>query len=94
MVYRKMVETVDLEGIDELKEELRDRFGKLPQEVFKLLKVLELKLKARESGIAYIGVDKDRIHIRLRSEESFTYQLQENTELLDAVEKLIDECEK
>ena len=93
MIYKKMGEIVDLNAANQLKEELHDRFGRLPQGVFGLLKVMELKVKAREVGIGYIGVDTNKIHIRLKSGQSLAYSLSpvsSDGEILDAVEKAID----
>ncbi len=90
-IYRKMAETVDSKGVDELKDELADRFGVLPKSAARILKWLRLKVKARESGIAYIGLNGSRLDIRFRDGKSSVYSLPETTgdvELLDVIEAL------
>lgn len=91
-IYSKMAETVDSRGVDELKDELADRFGVLPGSAARILKWLRLKVRARESGIAYIGLNGSRLDIRFRYGKSSVYSLPETTgdvELLDAIEKTV-----
>jgi len=45
-VYHRLVNLSDATQVESLKEELRDRFGKLPAEVIRFLKVIELKIIA------------------------------------------------
>ena len=58
IIYRRLVDTRDLEKIYEIKEELIDRFGELPREVINLLRYLEIKILAKELKIQEI-VQKD-----------------------------------
>ena len=93
-IYRKMAAITDMESLRELREELCDRYGTLPPTVMKLLKALELKAKAQESGISYLGVDGNNVRIRFRDrEESSTYRLTSvgnDREMLDEIGKVID----
>ncbi len=43
-LYKRIGEITDNEGIADMREELTDRFGKLPEEVDNLLKTVEIKL--------------------------------------------------
>ncbi len=49
-VYQRMMALRDLEQVDDMREELRDRFGPPPKAVEGLLYVVSLKMKAREAG--------------------------------------------
>ena len=58
IIYRRLVDTRDLEKLYEIKDELIDRFGELPEEVINLLRYLEIKILAKELKIQEI-VQKD-----------------------------------
>jgi transcription-repair coupling factor (superfamily II helicase) len=53
-IYRKLAQVSDATSARDLKNELRDRFGPLPDPVELLLKVADLKILAREKGISII----------------------------------------
>ncbi|MEG0645426.1 MAG: TRCF domain-containing protein, partial [Cetobacterium sp.] len=58
IIYRRLVDTRDLEKLSEIKVELIDRFGELPKEVVSLLRYLEIKILAKDLKIEEI-VEKD-----------------------------------
>lgn len=58
IIYRRLVDTRDLEKLSEIKAELIDRFGELPKEVVSLLRYLEIKILAKDLKIEEI-VEKD-----------------------------------
>jgi len=60
-MYRRLAETLDLEGVNEVKEELRDRFGPLPLSVENLVEVVTLKIQATRLGLKSITEEKRRI---------------------------------
>lgn len=60
-IYRKLAQISDQTGLRELKQELRDRFGPLPDEVELLLKVSELKLLAMERDFSAIETQGDKL---------------------------------
>jgi transcription-repair coupling factor (superfamily II helicase) len=60
-IYRKLAQISDQTGLRELKQELRDRFGPLPDEVELLLKVSELKLLAMERDFSVIETQGDKL---------------------------------
>lgn len=74
-VYRKLSKVVDEDGLQEAREEIRDRFGAIPEELERLLQVVRIRFLARRHGIVYLGhgegavvarwVDRERIE-RLR----------------------------
>ena len=60
-------------------EELADRFGVLTESATRVLKWLQLKVRARESGIAYVGLNNGKLNIGLRYGKSSVCSLPETT---------------
>ena len=54
IIYRRLIDIKKIEQIEEIQEELRDRFGKIPNETLNLLKFLELKLLAKKFKVVEI----------------------------------------
>ena len=67
-IYRKLAQISDQTGLRELKQELRDRFGPLPDEVELLLKVSELKLLAMERDFTVIETQGDKLMLTRNSD--------------------------
>jgi transcription-repair coupling factor (superfamily II helicase) len=63
-LYRRLAELTDAEEIAELEEELRDRFGSLPQTAENLIYQLRLKVLARDAHIPTIVVESGQIALR------------------------------
>jgi transcription-repair coupling factor (superfamily II helicase) len=64
-VYQKLVNATSLEQITQLRAELRDRFGPLPEPADQLLLWLELKVLALQAGVPSIATGEDEITVRL-----------------------------
>ena len=62
-IYRRLAEAQDIESISEIKTELLDRFGAIPQATEELMKVANLRLFARSLGITDISISGK--HLRL-----------------------------
>ncbi len=60
-IYRKLAEISDKAGVQNLEQELRDRFGPVPASLSLLLQVAELKTMAGERGITLIEVKEDKL---------------------------------
>ncbi|MBN1594192.1 MAG: transcription-repair coupling factor [Candidatus Coatesbacteria bacterium] len=54
-MYRKLISSRDETAIDELRREILDRFGPMPEEVENLLILAALKLIARQVGLAMVS---------------------------------------
>jgi transcription-repair coupling factor (superfamily II helicase) len=67
-VYRRLAQADSREALKQLREELRDRFGPLPEAMEHLLLVSELKVIASGKAITSIICDKDRLKL-LRNED-------------------------
>jgi transcription-repair coupling factor (superfamily II helicase) len=55
-MYKRIASAADVEAIHELKVEMIDRFGLLPEAVRNLFDITELKLKATPLGIRKVDV--------------------------------------
>ncbi|MQA27376.1 MAG: transcription-repair coupling factor, partial [Micromonosporaceae bacterium] len=62
-MYRKLAGVRDLEGLEEVREELADRYGQPPEPVSNLLDVAMFRLAVRPYGIAEVSLQGR--HIRL-----------------------------
>ncbi len=60
-IYRKLAQLVDKASLASLENELRDRFGPLPQQVKWLLQIAELKMLAADRGISVIEVKEGKL---------------------------------
>jgi transcription-repair coupling factor (superfamily II helicase) len=56
-IYRKLAQAIDRGGVDEVKRELRDRFGPVPPAVELLLVCTELKILAGDKRVSAIETD-------------------------------------
>lgn len=62
--YKKMTAVRNEEDVNQLAEELRDRFGDPPKSVVNSLEILKLRLKAARTGIAAIATDRGQVIIK------------------------------
>jgi len=59
--YRKLAETTERAGLEALRKEWRDRFGKLPAPMELLLQVTEVKLFAAEKNVTMVEAKEDKL---------------------------------
>lgn len=71
LFYRKLSEAKDYEILEEIKKELLDRFGKLPQEVQTLFEIMELRLKAEKLNIERVSEDSQYVYIYFSDNGNF-----------------------
>jgi transcription-repair coupling factor (superfamily II helicase) len=62
--YQKVATVQELEQVQEIREELNDRFGPLPPAAENLLLVASLRLLAEEYGVATISEEKKEVMVR------------------------------
>ncbi len=65
-VYQRLMDLRSQPQIDDMREELRDRFGRLPTAVDNLLYLVSLKIMAREMGVQSIASSETEIGITLK----------------------------
>jgi len=57
-VYRRLEEARDITEVEEIRAEMRDRYGKLPDAVQRLLLVVSLRVEAKRTGIRHISIQE------------------------------------
>ncbi|MFA6431875.1 MAG: transcription-repair coupling factor [Candidatus Margulisiibacteriota bacterium] len=62
-LYRRMNIITTREGINDIKKELLDRFGKIPKQVEVLLQLIDLKVEAVKAGIKSIREERGKVRI-------------------------------
>jgi transcription-repair coupling factor (superfamily II helicase) len=62
-IYRKLAQATEKSALENLRNELRDRFGPLPPPVELLLAVGELKILASEKSVTAIEVEEDKLKL-------------------------------
>ena len=74
-LYRHLARIEDPADVDELEDELTDRFGPPPTEAVNLLEVTRIKLKATALGIALIQFKTGRIVIEFQPGKALSPEL-------------------
>jgi transcription-repair coupling factor (superfamily II helicase) len=69
-MYKRFRGLLTLEDVQELQEEMIDRFGEFPDEVAYLFQLSELKVYARMAGVETIKQSKNEINIIVSEEDS------------------------
>jgi len=67
--YRRLAAAKTGEEVDELKIEMNDRFGKMPDEVEHLLAILQLKSACRKAGVEKLDAGPKGIVLSFRAEK-------------------------
>jgi transcription-repair coupling factor (superfamily II helicase) len=63
-MYRKLAQSQNVQALGELKRELRDRFGPLPEAAELALKIADLKLAAAAKGLTLIEVQGEKLMLK------------------------------
>ena len=66
-VYRRIGDTKTIEEIEDFKVEFLDRFGEIPQSVFNLLDIMEIKITLAKLEIKYFEIGSGGINIQFSS---------------------------
>ncbi|MGI6413356.1 MAG: transcription-repair coupling factor [Syntrophomonadaceae bacterium] len=67
-IYRRLLLAVEMEEIDEIREELKDRFGQPPQPVENFLQIARLRIMARKKEIKAIRKKGKNIELQVVEE--------------------------
>jgi len=73
-LYQRLTKLDNLEQIEALRDELKDRFGALPLEVQNLLYALKIKTLGARAGIESISIEDGQLVLRLFEGMQFTPQ--------------------
>ena len=65
-IYKRLSDTTTVEELLEIKEEIIDRFGILPEPVIKLIDILSLKIKCRSINISKLESGKKGLNISFK----------------------------
>ena len=63
-MYKKVAGARTVEDVDDLEEEMEDRFGEMPDAVRNLLAIARLKVEAKRAGIGQIIQERDGVILR------------------------------
>jgi transcription-repair coupling factor (superfamily II helicase) len=63
-MYRRLAELNSMSDIDEMEQELIDRFGPLPEVAQNLMYQLRLKALARDAGVGVVAIENGRLALR------------------------------
>ena len=69
--YRKLSGVMTLDDVESLREELRDRFGALPQPAFNLIRVLKIRVLLLTARLRGISKSDTEVLIRLKIGDNF-----------------------
>lgn len=64
LIYKKLAEIKELEGLEKAKEELRDRYGVYPRELRNLLEIIYLRIFLRKLGIGSLVAKENKLILR------------------------------
>lgn len=62
-LYRRLASSLDEEDLEEILEEMRDRFGEPPEEVKLLVDYFRLRIRASKLGVKKIRFDHSMVEI-------------------------------
>lgn len=69
--YRKIAGISGRDGLEDIKNELADRFGEVPEATKNLLEVSLLRYECKKQGIARLEVKKDGIMVAFKNDEFY-----------------------
>jgi transcription-repair coupling factor (superfamily II helicase) len=67
-IYRKIAAIASQKELDALRSELRDRCGRLPKSVERLLAIASLRLAASKKGISRVETKEDKVLLSRRND--------------------------
>ncbi len=71
-IYRRLEEARSIDTVNEIRSDLRDRFGRLPEAVIRLLLVVSLRTEAKRTGISQIAIKPREARIVAKLSEDAT----------------------
>jgi transcription-repair coupling factor (superfamily II helicase) len=72
-IYRRLHGLTGTDQLEEIGNELRDRFGRIPHQVEGLFGVIRLKLLAAQLGFAKLHLDTERLEVHFPPQEDAAY---------------------
>lgn len=68
-IYKKLSSAKDFKSLQEIEEELKDRYGKIPLPVKRLLELLTMRLISKKIGITSLSISNGYLMIELPTDE-------------------------
>ena len=65
ILYQRLAKLGSTRQVDEVAEELEDRFGPIPQQVSNLLYAVKIKIHALEAGVRSVAVDAGQLVVKM-----------------------------
>ncbi|MBN1885453.1 MAG: transcription-repair coupling factor [Candidatus Krumholzibacteriota bacterium] len=56
-IYRRLTRIETVDAVEDMRAELRDRFGTAPETALNMLRLVEIRLRARSAGIEFVEAD-------------------------------------
>ena len=78
-IYKRLVQLKSPDQVDDMEDELRDRFGPVPWQAENLMYVVKLKILARNAHIESINRDRDKIVLRFAGDMGGARRAMERT---------------
>jgi transcription-repair coupling factor (superfamily II helicase) len=75
--YKRLIEIQAVEGVDELRRELEDRYGRYPAEVSNLLEFQKIRILSARNGIERIVVKRSAILLEAGKDRKLPMKLME-----------------
>jgi transcription-repair coupling factor (superfamily II helicase) len=69
-LYQRLATVEDMTALDTMTQELQDRFGPLPEEVQRLLAVVEIKILARQLALERLEQRRDHVSLTFHPQTS------------------------
>ena len=61
--YQRLADASRVVDLLEIREEMKDRFGRLPQPTQSLMHIMEIKVMARQLGVESVQLDRNRFRL-------------------------------
>lgn len=71
-LYERLADAKRLSDVQEIREELRDRYGPIPPQTVSLLEIVQIKLLARENRLASLSIDGGCLEMAFPTESRFS----------------------
>lgn len=71
--YRKLASTADLKEVKEIRANMKDRFGKIPNETEALIRISAIRCLAEQKNIASVEANRGRLKLRIANTRKNQY---------------------
>ncbi len=90
MYYRRLYNIRELKELEELKAELTDKYGRLPEETINLLLIIKMRIAGIATGMIRLSIRKNKLQCELPPKENEKYYQLAFPIILDYIQQLED----